>query len=146
MKNKKAAVIFCLMAILGIILSGCTSDRETVKAQSKEMPCPDLNLPMLKVEQNQFDTKLFSITPRIGAMSEIVLPNNIVEDEDELNVINYKIGQNEGEQANRHYCDPWNLKKLTTDTEGNITGEEKFAVLLEFNETKKLDSTKCYQK
>lgn len=131
-----------------ILVSGCTSSYRDVKSQSEEMACPELNIPNdITLSLNQFDNELWSIEPTLDS---IKLPTGIVEDDEKLSsqLGSCKLGTKEGENSNHFYCDPWFLKKITSSATGEITDEEPFTVLLEFEKTEgkpKLFNTKCYK-
>ena len=116
---------------VAVLLSGCSGGVGST-GYNEEVSCPSISLGSgVEIEQNQFDDTgaLFSAT---GFGKSLKLPEGWQIDDEKTIIsssVSCKKGAKEGQNANYWYCEPLFLKKVTSNATGEITGQEKLAVV-----------------
>lgn len=127
----KAKYILAGLLLAAVILSGCTDGVGSTGYQ-EEVVCPSISLGSgVELEQNEFDdTGALYSARNFG--KELDIPAGWQIDDDKTIIssdVSCKKGSKEGQNANYWYCAPLFLKKLQTNAEGEIIGQEKISVI-----------------
>jgi len=119
------------LILMLVILSGCTGGVGST-GYNDDITCPNLSLGSgVEIEQNEFDDTGALYTAR-NFGEALNMPEEWQIDDDKTIMssdVACKKGSKEGQNANYWYCEPLFLKKIQTNAEGEIIGQEKISVV-----------------